>query len=141
MDNDMLSRLANSDIDVVLTIPILNFPNVRTMYINDHLESDWNTMLEAIAKLQPEYSATAEKVQNGIYYYAYNMFIARKEILDDYCAWLFPILFYCEEKCGKKDDKYQNRYLGFLAERLLSIYFIHNEDRYKIVHAKKSFYL
>lgn len=140
MDRKMLSLLANSDIDVVLTIPILNFPDVRTMYVNDHIESDWDTMLEAIEKLQPEYRATAEKVQNGICYYAYNMFIARKEILDDYCSWLFPILFYCEEKCGKKEDKYQNRYLGFLAERLLSIYFIHNEEKYKIVHAQKNFY-
>lgn len=140
MDKKMVSQLANSDIDVVLTIPILNFPDVRTMYVDDHIESDWDTMLEAIEKLQPEYSVIAEKVQNGNYYYAYNMLIARKEILDDYCAWLFPILFYCEKKCGKKDDKYQNRYLGFLAERLLSIYFIHNEDKYKIVHAQKVFY-
>ena len=67
------------------------------------------------------------------------MLITRKEVLNDYCAWLFPILFYCEEHCEKKHDAYQNRYIGFLAERLLSIYFIHHEDDFKIVHVRKHF--
>ncbi|MCM1123372.1 MAG: DUF4422 domain-containing protein, partial [Eubacterium sp.] len=77
----------------------------------------------------------------GVFYYAYNMFIARKEILNDYCEWLFPILAYCEEKCGDMADRdiYQSRYIGFLAERMLSIYFLKHEKDYKIVHAEKHF--
>ena len=78
-------------------------------------------------------------VQDGIYYYAYNMFIARKTIFDEYCQWLFPILDYCEIHCRKKDSVYQNRYIGFLAERLLTIYMLHHEKEYKIVHARKHF--
>jgi len=140
LDKNMVAKLAASDIDVVLTIPILNFPDVRTLYVTDHIESDWNTMLEAIRHLHPEYIETAEKLQAGCFYYGYNMFIAKKEILDKYCEWLFPILFYCEEKCGRKEDKYQNRYLGFLAERLLSIFFLHHQNEYKITHAKKEFF-
>lgn len=139
LDETQRKKLLQSDIDVILTIPILNFPNVRTAYCRDHCESDWDIMLEAIQTLQPEYRKTADELQRGNFYYGYNMFIARKEILDDYCAWLFPILEYCEKKCGKKEDAYQNRYIGFLAERLLSIYFLHNEGKYKIVHARKHF--
>lgn len=139
LDKEILQKLLGSDIDVVLTIPILNFPNVREVYCHDHIEDDWNVMLEAIENLQPEYKKTADKLQNGVFYYGYNMFIARKEIFDAYCEWLFPILSYCEEKCGRKEDNYQNRYIGFLAERLLSIYFLHNEDKYNIVHARKEF--
>ena len=126
INQEILNRICTSDIDVVLTVPVLNFPSVKAMYAHDHIESDWDTMMEAVRILQPEYYKTAVRVQEGVYYYAYNMFIARKEILDSYCTWLFPILEYCEIKCGKKSDKYQNRYIGFLAERLLSIYFIHN---------------
>lgn len=139
LNRDLLGKLAQSDIDVVLTIPVLNFPDVRAMYANDHIEQDWDIMLEAINILHPEYYGTADTVQKGIYYYAYNMFIARKEIFDDYCSWLFPILAYCEEKCGRKEDKYQNRCIGFLAERLLTIYFMYHEDEYKIVHVQKEF--
>lgn len=139
LTDELLRRLAVSDIDVVLTIPILNFPNVRDAYVHDHIEKDWDIMLEAIEKLQPEYRETAEEIQNSAFYCGYNMFIARKEILNAYCEWLFPILAYCENKCGEKEDAYQNRYIGFLAERLLTIYFMHHESKYKIAYANKEF--
>ena len=139
LTDELLKRLASSDIDVVLTIPILNFPSVRDAYVHDHIEKDWDIMLEAIEKLQPGYRETAEEIQNGVFYCGYNMFIARKEILNAYCEWLFPILAYCEKKCGVKEDSYQNRYIGFLAERLLTIYFMHHESKYKIAYANKEF--
>lgn len=139
LTDELLKRLASSDIDVVLTIPILNFPSVRDAYVHDHIEMDWDIMLEAIEKLQPKYRETAEEIQNGVFYCGYNMFIARKEILNAYCEWLFPILAYCEKKCGVKEDSYQNRYIGFLAERLLTIYFMHHESKYKIAYANKEF--
>lgn len=135
----ILATLERQGIDVVLTVPVLNIPSVREVYQHDHDIMDWDIMLKAIEILQPQYRETAEKLQSGIYYYAYNMFIMRKEILDDYCAWLFPILSYCEEKCGKKENIYQNRYIGFLAERLLGIFLLHHKNQYKIVHARKIF--
>jgi len=139
LNSRMLAELEKSDIDVVLTIPILNFPSVRDVYAEDHFIGDWEIMLEAIKTLCPEYFKVADELQNDIYYYAYNMFIARKEIMDCYCEWLFPILSYCEERCKKKDNVYQNRFIGFLAERLLSVFFLHNESKWKIVHAEKNF--
>lgn len=139
LDEIMLSKLSLSDIDVILTIPIFNFPSVGVVYKQDHIPEDWDVMMEAIQKIAPDYCDTAKRLQDGIYYYGYNMFIARQEIFDDYCEWLFPILTYCEKYCGKKKDRYQNRYAGFLAERLLSIYFMHHEGEYKIVHAQKHF--
>lgn len=139
LDEDTVSGLVNSDIDVVLTVPILNFPSVRQQYCADHVRQDWDIMLEAVRLMWPEYMETAEKIQSGIYYFAYNMFIARKEILDRFCEWLFPVLFYCEEKIGDKEDSYQNRYIGFLAERLLTIFFVHNMGKYKIAIARKHF--
>lgn len=132
-------KLVRSDIDVVLTVPILNFPNVKSQYAKDHDSADWNIMMQAVSELTPEYAKAADAVQNGIYYYAYNMILARREVINEYCGWLFPILFYCEEKIGQKEDNYQNRYIGFLAERLLTVFFIHNQDRYKIAIAKKHF--
>lgn len=139
LDNQKLAQLEHSDIDVVLTIPILNFPDVRAAYIHDHCSKDWEIMLEAVRSLAPDYYETARRLQQGRFYYAYNMFIARKEIFDNYCEWLFPILEYCENKCSPKADSYQNRFIGFLAERLLSIFFLHHENEYKIVHAQKHF--
>ncbi|MCI9568511.1 MAG: DUF4422 domain-containing protein [Lachnospiraceae bacterium] len=139
VNRKILERLARSDIDVVLTIPILNFPSVGDVYRYDHSGEDWDVMMQAVHVLEPDYEETALKLQNGNFYYGYNMLIARKKILDAYCEWLFPILQYCEKYCGKKDGGYQGRYIGFLAERLMGIYFLHHEKEYKIVHVRKHF--
>ncbi len=134
-----IRKLGESDIDVAVTIPILNFPSVRDMYENDHCIEDWDAMLGILHKIHPDYYETALKVQAGNYYYAYNMIIARKRILDSYCKWLFSILDRCEAGCHQKSDKYQARFIGFLAERLLTIYFVHHSSKWKLVHARKNY--
>lgn len=139
LDIEQLRRLKYSDIDIVLTIPIMDIPDVETVYRRDHIGDDWDVMLEAIRSIFPEYMETAMEMQKGNFYYAYNMFIMRRKILENYCEWLFPLLSYCEEHCKVKEDTYQNRYIGFLAEHLFSIYFMHHEREYKIVHARKHF--
>lgn len=133
-----VEKITSATVDVVVTIPVVNFNTVRKQYELDHDIKDWEIMLEAIENIYPQYLDAAKAVQNGICYYAYNMFIARKEIFDNYCKWLFDILDYCEERIGKKDDVYQNRYAGFLAERLLTIFLVHNKQ-YKITVAEKHF--
>lgn len=139
LSEELLNKVCSSNIDVILTIPIINYPSVRAIYEHDHLIEDWDTMLQVLKEVYLDYYHTALDLQDGIYYYAYNMFIARKEIFDEYCQWLFSILFECEKRCKPREDKYQARYLGFLAERLLSIFFIHNWNRWNIVHSKKNF--
>lgn len=142
MDEKQLELVAGSDIDAVLTIPIMDSPSVEAVYRRDHIGADWEIMLEAVERLAPEYVDTVKRMQSGQFYYAYNMFIMRREVLEDYCGWLFPLLFYCEkccEECGR--DAYQNRYIGFLAEHLMSVYFMHHEEEYKIIHARKHFIL
>ncbi len=139
LDEEQLRKLSRSDVDVVLTIPIMDIPDVETVYRRDHIGADWEVMLEAVGKLAPDYMDAVRAMGSGNFYYAYNMFLMRREILEDYCEWLFPILFYCEAHCGAKEDLYQNRYIGFLAEHLMSAYFVHHEKDYKIVHARKHF--
>ena len=115
------------------------------VYRSERLSQNKSVMLEAVQMFSPDYMDTVRRMQRGQFYYAYNMFIMRREILEDYCKWLFPILFYCEdhceERCREKRNAYQSRYIGFLAEHLMSVYFIQHENEYKIVHARKHFIL
>lgn len=136
-DSD-IHKIFESDIDVIVTVPIVNFATVRKQYEKDHDIKDWDIMLEAINVLYPDYLETANQIQNGNCYYAYNMFIAKRDIFDSYCQWLFDILNYCVSRIGEKEDSYQNRYAGFLAERLLTIYFVHNKQ-FKLAIADKHF--
>lgn len=139
LDDMEIDGLIDSDIDAVFTVPVINEPNVKFMYEKNHSADDWKVMKDAVTQLCPDYSETVIKVEMSECYIPYNMFIMRKTFLDDYCEWLFPILEYCENKIGKKEDVYQNRYIGFLAERLMSVYFFYNIDRYNMVFAHKHF--
>lgn len=122
----------NTNTDVVLPLPIMNTPSVKEQYKNDHSYKEWQIMEEVLCELVPEYVESAKKHFGGKYYFGYNMCIARKDVFDAYCEWLFPILFEIEKRCLNKEDEYQNRYIGFLAERLTSLYFYHNRERLNI---------
>lgn len=138
LDAADIATVLSGDIDMAVTVPIINTDTVKGQYIKDHGENEWDVMAEAVGKLAPQYSGALEKVGDGSFYYAYNMFIAKREVMGDYCSWLFPILSYCEKKIGKKEDAYQNRYIGFLGERLLTVYIAaHPELRVAVV--KKHF--
>ena len=59
------------------------------------------------------------------------MLIARKEVFDDYCKWLFGILFELEREIKISEDSYQARVFGFLSERMLGIYIEANKLKVK----------
>ncbi len=139
LSDEDISFIKGNEVDIVLTIPILNYPNVRAMYDKNHYIKDWNCMEQAIAELYPNYLSSFYEIENGNYYFAYNMLIMSRECLDRYCEWLFSILDLCENSHIERDN-YQNRYLGFLAERLLSVFVLHNVDNYNIVYTDKFFY-
>lgn len=138
LSNLDIERINNNDIDFIVTTPVLNINTVKGQYCIDHSINDWNVMVEAINNLFPDYLDAVLKTEKGKIYYAYNMFIARRDAFHNYCCWLFPILAYCESKIGQKDDAYQNRYIGFLAERLLTIYLVKHTEL-KIFIADKHF--
>ena len=140
LDDTSISIIAKTEIDVIMTVPIINFNTVRGQYCMDHSEEDWNILSEAVQQLYPEYMYSFNTVEGGNWYYAYNMFIARKEILNEYCSWLFPILEFCDEHIKSKEDVYQERYAGFLSERLQTVFFLHNERRFKTVIGEKHFF-
>lgn len=127
-DDGLISKYIEGDVDFIVTVPVFNIDTVKKQYAADHDKADWDTMVEAIGYLYPDYSEAIEKIGNGQFYYAYNMFIAKERVFNEYCAWLFPILEYCEQRIESKDNKYQSRYMGFLGERLLSIYIAHNSE-------------
>lgn len=139
LTEEQMDCFIKAGVDVVVTCPIVNFETVRSQYGKDHVIDDWDTLIDVIRKMTPEYYESALKIQDGIYYYAYNMFIMRRDIFDKYCSFIFPLLAECERRIGERDDVYQNRYVGFLAERLLSVFLTKHAD-IKVAMADKRFY-
>ena len=89
---------------------------------------DLDRVIDILVARHPEYEQDAKAFLAGHTGRFCNMFIMKKEIFHDYCAWLFPLL---EEFVASADmslySKEGLRTPGHLAERLLNIYLLHHE--------------
>ena len=66
-------------------------------------------------------------VMNRSYIFPFNMFYGHRELVDDYCSWLFSILSKCESLIDISGrDAYQKRVFGFMAERLFNVWIMGN---------------
>ena len=127
-------------IDVVLPVPLCVVPSIEENYMSRHLGYIWDRLFEIMAEKNPDDAEKAGRYFKGNNLYSpCNMIIAKKEILNEYCEWLFPMLIELADEIGIVEDSYQNRYPGFLSERLLTYYFETRRDKYKIVYADKNF--
>jgi len=50
--------------------------------------------------------------------------ILRRDLMDDYCSWLFDILFELSERLGSTSDKssFEERFAGRVSERLFNVW-------------------
>lgn len=111
--------------------------SIETLYIRspDHVPQDWEIMKRILMDLYPEYSDSIAVVSKRKWYYKCNIFITRKEILDAYCAWLFPLLFRVEDELDLRGrTRNQARAIGYLCEILLPVYIEHHKLRVKNLH-------
>lgn len=126
-------------IDVILPTPLYVAPGVGENYRQRHDSRDWDWLMEYLRRMDPQRYKSVEKFSAGNLYSPCNMLVTKKEVLNELCTWLFPILFAAAEHIGEKDDPYQNRYPGFMAERLITYFFEENSDIYNVAYADKNF--
>ncbi len=99
--------------------------SVWNQYALRHRISDWMECGRVIHDLCPEYEPAYRWSQNCNFISLGNMVITRKEILDEYCEWLFAILFEAERRIDLRGyDAYQRRIFGFLSERLFRVWLL-----------------
>ena len=89
----------------------------------------------------PEYLNEFDRLKQRTSAHMFNMFIMKKEYLDQYCHWLFDILFELENRIDpKKYDTFQARYLGRISELLLDVWINTNKLNYtevKVIEMEK----
>lgn len=109
--------------DIAMPRPMYLAEGIGNHYSRCHSAADWQTLRQVVHDLCPEYDRSFETVSNGRMLSIGNIMIARRRVFDDYCRWLFAILFECERRIDISSyDAYQRRIFGFMAERLLSVY-------------------
>ncbi len=134
LTEDDLLRLADNDVDVVLPYPMPYEPNIQAHHERYIRDEDWNAMLQALEELQPEYAEALSQIFGQQYLYNYNVILAKKKVLLNYCDWLFPILERTEELSEPKGWERSDRYIGYMGESLETLYFLKNADRLNVVH-------
>jgi len=139
LPKDWLARMATNNVDVILPVPLYVVPCIEGNYKERHDSLDWDYMMHCLKEEDEKIYGKAAGFFKGNVYSPCNMFITKKEILDMLCEWLFPILFQVAANGGEKAARYQNRYPGFLSERLISFFFEKNRKRYRSVYADKNF--
>ena len=139
--SDDLLRLEDNDVDVVLPYPMPYEPNIHAHHERYLKDVDWKALLTALEELQPAYADYFPQVLEQQYMYNYNVILAKKKVLREYCEWLFPILERTEEISDPKGSDRADRYIGYMGETLETLYFMKNKDRLNVVHAECKLYV
>ena len=117
------------DYDAILPVK-WNFRNktIREQYEQCHYKKDLDIVERIITEKYPGYSVPFTKVMKQKKLYAFNMFVMRKKNFDEYCAWLFDILFTLEGYIDVSHySAYNARVYGFLSERLLNVWLMNKK--------------
>ena len=98
--------------------------SVASGYEHAHYSSDLRIVHDIVRDIFPESLQAFNEVFLGSnYFYDCNMFIMPWNEFDEYCKWLFTILFEAEKRIDiSRYDTYQKRIFGFMAERLWTVW-------------------
>lgn len=135
IDDKSFTGIVENGIDVVLSTPRLVLNGVRSMFMQDTpvKESVFQNMMDSIKEVWgEEVWKEAAQYFDGILYYPNNMLVAKEHIFNEYCAWVFPVLFRMEEHDRIQGVVKKDRHIAFSAELLTSFYFVRNRDHYRI---------
>lgn len=119
--------LSAEEADAVMSQYPLVLPRARnyhietnySQYAHAHDAADLDEVRDIIAAVCPEYLDAFDGRMSKTSGHRFNMFIMRRELLDEYCSWLFDILFELERRRGDADD---HRLYGYIGERLLDVW-------------------
>ena len=105
---------------------------VYSQYVHAHPAEGLDLALSLASAGGENYVRAVEGLKKRTWTHIYNMFIMRRDIFEDYCDWLFRILFEVERQIDTSTySDYDKRLFGFLSERLLDVYLEANGISYK----------
>ncbi|QDR81956.1 DUF4422 domain-containing protein [Sporomusa termitida] len=140
-DENNLRRMMCNDIDVVLPLPFVCSPDTSRQYGRYISAEDIQLTFQTLEKMQPDYFRASRTILADKYLYNYNMLIARSEVFDQYCNWLFPLLEAIEQHYTAMSTLREDRYIGYIGELLTALYFLYNRDNLKITHGEKIWFV
>lgn len=103
----------------------------ESQYIHAHNKADLLILEEVLNEKYPEYVDCYKDVMKRTYGHRFNMMIMKYEVLNEYCTFLFDVLFEIEKRIDISSySDYDARIYGFLSERLLDVWICKNSKQY-----------
>lgn len=98
-------------------------------YAHNHFIKELDTARDIMFEKYPEYKEAYEKAMNRTYGYMFNMMILRRDLMNEYCEWLFDILFELTKRLDENSDgtereltSFENRFPGRVSERIFNVW-------------------
>lgn len=126
--------LTEKQLDKLLKKHDIIIPKKRNYYIetlyshyaHTHYADQLDLTLEIIKEKYPEYEEDYYNVIGKTSAHMFNMMIMRKDYLDEYCRWVFDILFEVEKRIVVGDlSKFQKRFYGRISEIIFNVWLLH----------------
>jgi len=139
--NDIESVLTNYS--VILPYPHRHKGTTNRYWLNHLIRKENVEKLSFIIQNKyPDYFEDFNTIMNRDYACYCNILISHKHIIDEYCNWLFPILSQLEDMVDTSDfSTKEQRYLGYVAEYLLNVYFHHRKVKKGIKYVPMLLYI
>lgn len=121
--------ISGDELDKILTAYKIIVPkkrryyieSLKSHYIHTHQAQEFDEMRNVISEKCPEYLPAFDKSMNRTWGYMFNMMIMPKDMLSDYCEWVFSVIDQVVENIGTGDrSAFEKRYPGRLSELLFN---------------------
>ena len=132
---DEIRVLQSNNVNAILTTPRFAPDGVGKMFLAETpvKESVYNNMITAVTEIYPNDAELFVNYLANEFYVPNNMVVARNKVYDDYCSWMFPVIFRMMEL--DKENEYgheTDRHNAYAAELLTSFYFSKIKDNTNI---------
>ena len=115
--------------------------SIYSHYTHTHYEKDLQETRNIIKRKYPDYLSIFDNRMKMTHAHMFNMFIMKKELADQYCEFLFDVLFELENSLDISDyDSFQARLYGRISELLFDVWLDKNNLSYKevpVIHMEK----
>ncbi len=108
--------------DAIVPMPYRLGGAIAQEYVAHHDRAHWQLFVDVLMAQNPEYRRYRGFFDHSNRFTYCNMFIFGWERFEHYCSKLFPLMNEVFERAERPADKYQARYIGFLAERFMMFY-------------------
>lgn len=111
--------------------------SIEAHFKHTHESGDFDLLREVIAEISPEYLDAFEKVAKSTSAHLFNTFIMRKDYVNSFCSFMFPVLFEVEKRVNFSNrSEFESRTCGYLGEFLLDTWIIKNAIEYQEVELR-----